>query len=89
VDSETMYVCVERVLAETVKQLGFSAKRRPNIAVETSMDTAMAGYAKHHAEPAAVFRVLPSPELTKFCNKRGSWRVEGNFIPPSCLLQVR
>jgi hypothetical protein len=86
--AQPLYLCVERNLVERVKQVGFSAHRRPYVAVETSVEKALQGYKKHHLEPAAVFRVVPSPHLNQFANQRGSWRIEGKFIPPSSLLQV-
>lgn len=80
-----VYLCVEKYLVEAVKRNGFTARVRPNIAVESSVEAARCGYSVHHRQPCAVFKILPSSQLQTFCNPRGSLRVNSNFIPSHCL----
>ena len=88
----TLYICVERHLEETVKEFGFTTRSRENVAVETSPEKAEEGYYHHHTGEFSIFCVLPSPNLTPFCNKNGSWRISNRHIrghiPPACLEQV-
>jgi hypothetical protein len=85
-----LYVCFERSLVDQVKATGYSSRRRPNVAVETSVEKAISGYQNHHKEDFAVFLVLPgSAGLGHFRNRRGSWRLSGRHVPPTRLLQVQ